>query len=118
MLVSSRPVLALILTPALLAGCASIPRSSTPLAEIAALDCDRLAEEQALAERTRDAASRARRGAWKAVLPIAVGVRYASAGSALSDAQRRLQLIGARRSAQQCAPAAGEAGIVDLGAEV
>lgn len=118
MLVSSRPALALILTPALLAGCAAIPRSRTPIADIAALDCQGLAAEQALAERTRDAADRARRSAWKAVLPIAVGVRYASANSALSDAQRRLQLVGARRSAQRCAPAADETEIVDLGAEV
>lgn len=113
---SSRPVLSLIVTPALLAGCASIPRSQTPLAAIAGLDCEALVQEQALSERSRDAAQRARSGAWKAVLPIAVGVRYASARSAQSEAEQRLQAIRASRDAHRCADAPAQA--VDLGAEV
>ena len=113
---SSRPVLALIVTPALLAGCASIPRSQTPLAQIAELDCAGLVQEQAVSERSREAAQRARSGAWKAVLPIAIGVRYASAQSALSDAERRLQQVRSTRDARHCAGAESES--VDLGAEV
>ena len=113
---SSRPVLALIVTPALLAGCASIPRSQTPLAAIADLDCEGLAQEQALNERSREAAQRARSDAWKAVLPILVGVRYASARTAQSDAERRLQQVRASRDARQCAGVDAET--VDLGAEV
>ncbi|UHQ23442.1 hypothetical protein LVB77_01640 [Lysobacter sp. 5GHs7-4] len=108
--------MALIVTPALLAGCASIPRSPTPLADIADLDCDGLAREQAASERTREAALRARSGAWKAMLPVAVAVRYASAQSALSDAEQRLQQVRGRRDARQCADA--DSAVVDLGAEV
>ncbi len=113
---SSHPVLTLIVTPALLVGCASIPRSQTPLTAIAELDCEALAQEQALSERSRDAALRARGDAWKAVLPIAVGVRYASARSAQSDAELRLQRIRASREAHRCAGEDAQA--VDLGAEV
>lgn len=108
--------MALIVTPALLAGCASIPRSPTPLAAIADLDCDGLAQEQALSERTREAAQRARGGAWKAMLPVAVAVRYASAQSALSDAEQRLQQVRAQRDARQCADT--DVTVVDLGAEI
>ncbi|WP_147300712.1 hypothetical protein [Lysobacter silvisoli] len=110
------PALVLILTPSLLAGCASIPRSQTPIAVLAELDCERLAQEQVLNERSRDAARNARKSAWKAVLPMAMGVRYAAAGSALNEAERRLQLVRERRSALGCAPS--DAGAVDLGAEV
>lgn len=108
--------MALIVTPALLAGCASIPRSQTALADIAGLDCDGLAREQAVSERTREAAQRARGGAWKAMLPVAVAVRYASARSALSDAEQRLQQVRAQREARQCAEP--DTTVVDLGAEV
>ncbi|WP_199742154.1 hypothetical protein, partial [Vulcaniibacterium tengchongense] len=64
------------------AACAGIPRSPTPLAQLDALDCPRLADERAAALRRREAAPRARRGAWKAVLPAVVGIRHAAARSA------------------------------------
>lgn len=113
---SPHPAWVMILPLSLLAGCASIPRSQTPIAALAELDCERLAQEQALNQRSRDAARDARKSAWKAVLPIAVSVRYAGARSALNDAEQRLRVVRERRQALGCAASDGEA--VDLGAEV
>lgn len=99
----ARPLALSMLTLAA-AGCASIPRSSASDAQIAALDCERLADERAQTQSTREAAAQARSNAWKGVLPLVVGVRYASARSALSGADERLALIERQRTARGCAP--------------
>ena len=90
----------------LVAGCASIPRSATPGAQIVQLDCAGLASEHAQTQQTRDAAAQARRNAWKGVLPPVVGARYAFARAAASAADERIALLQRQQQARACAPAA------------
>jgi len=99
-------MLGLSLAPLLLAGCASAPRSETPVRHLAQMDCPGLAAERAQAQQARDAAAASRSGSWKFVVPIAVGVRYATANAALAEADERLAAIEARQQAGNCRPAA------------
>lgn len=104
-----RPVPSVLILTPLLAGCASIPRSDTPVEALARLDCAALADEHAQALQSRDAALRARSGSWKAVLPVAIGIRYAAANAAVADADDRLALIATHRRDAGCAPLDGSA---------
>ena len=99
-----RPVPSVLILTPLLAGCAGIPRSDTPIEALAQLDCAALADEHALTLQSRDAALRARGGAWKAVLPVAIGIRYAAANAATRDADARLSRIAGHRRGAGCPP--------------
>jgi len=51
----------------------------------------------------RGAAEAERQNAWKAVVPFAVAARYAKAGTALDDAEQRLQQLHAEAAQKDCA---------------
>lgn len=89
--------------PALVMACSQIPRSTVDDSQFATLSCDALAHELAAAQATRAAAEQARAEAWHAVLPFVVAARYADAGAAASQAQRRIALLSHQVAQRPCA---------------
>ncbi|MCR5868667.1 MAG: hypothetical protein ACK4PH_07185 [Aquincola tertiaricarbonis] len=89
--------------PTLVMACAQIPRSSVAEAQFPALSCEELAREVAAAQATRAAAEQAKSESWHAVLPFVVAARYADAGAASSEAQRRIGLLSAQAAQRPCA---------------
>jgi len=77
---------------ALLAGCSGTPS----MAGAPASPIDRCSEINGEIERAKDARRLAReqqQAAWKAVIPVAVAVRYASGNSAAGNADGRLRQL-------------------------
>lgn len=86
----------------LLGACASIPRSSIPVANFPSLSCEQLAREREQARQTETLAQAQRRKAWRGVLPVAVVVRYGRAAGIASGARKRGELLDAELAAKQC----------------
>jgi hypothetical protein len=79
------------------------PESTPP----PAADCLAIDSEIARAAEARRVAIERSANAWKAVIPVAVLARKASARSALEEADRKLAAL--KVAAQRCEPAAGPA---------
>ena len=89
----------------LLAGCASAP-TTREAAVAAARGCSELNAERLAAQDSRREAVGKERAAWKAVIPVAVAARYASAKSKVAAAGRRLAEINAESDRKGCQHAA------------
>jgi hypothetical protein len=82
--------------------CATIPKSKTPESSFAQLSCPDLGHEAEEASETEGVALKARKAAWKVILPGAVVVRYVHANNALKEARRRTQKINDERNIKEC----------------
>jgi len=87
----------------LLAGCASAP-TTRDAAVAAARGCSELNAERLAAQDSRREAADKERAAWKAVIPVAVAARYASAKSKVAAADQRLAEINAESDRKGCRP--------------
>jgi hypothetical protein len=87
-----------------LSGCANAPRPKSSTA--AARDCSELAAARERAQEQQRAAHQKEHGAWKAVIPVAVAARYASARSQAAAADERLAEANAAAEHQGCLHAA------------
>lgn len=84
----------------LVAGCAAAPGTSAP---IAAADCDGLKASLAATEGERRAAVDKQQGAWKAVIPVLVAVRYAQGKTETAQADQRQAELQRELDAHGCA---------------
>lgn len=98
-----RARLAVLLVPALLAGCAQIPTSTVTESEFGMLTCTQLDKQTEAAKTTMAAAERAKGESWHAVLPFIVAARYGQASSAATEAVRRLNLLAEQSVRLGCA---------------
>lgn len=87
------------------AGCASIPRSEMPESRFASLDCAAIANQLDQARSTREHAAQAKRGSWKVIIPIAIGVRYFNAASVETEAEEREAHLLREQQEESCPPA-------------
>jgi hypothetical protein len=93
----------LLVLATLLGACAQIPRSTVSESQFAALSCPEIATEMAVARATHITAEQAKSDSWHAVLPFVVAARYVDAGSASTEAQRRIDLLKAQAAQRGCA---------------
>jgi hypothetical protein len=90
----------LALAAVLLAGCAGTPTNSAPTA---AGDCKVLTASLATTDEERRAALDKQQGAWKAVIPVAVVVRYAKGKADAAEAEQRHADLQRELDARGCA---------------
>jgi hypothetical protein len=83
----------------LLAGCAAAPTTSAP---VTAGDCDGLKASLAATEGERRAAIDKQQGAWKAVIPVLVAVRYAQGKAETAQADQRQTELQRELDARGC----------------
>ena len=84
-------------------GCASIPRSDMPESRFSSLDCSAIAGQLDQARATREHAAQAKRGSWKVIVPIAIGVRYFNASNVEDEAMKREAQLLQEQQAKGCA---------------
>lgn len=93
---------ATLVTLAALQGCTTPPSGDRPQAGLAGLACADLQAELAKAQAGEKAAEAAVADAWHVVVPFWVAARYASARSALSEAQGQSGQVQAELQRQAC----------------
>ena len=86
---------------ALLTGCSTTPTTAAASASQIG-PCNELDGEIALAENARRSAVEKQQAAWKAVIPVAVAVLYASGNFAAEDADRRLKQLRGELALRGC----------------
>jgi len=84
-------------------GMAPTTEATAPPANSASPDCARLQSDMALATRAREAARDGQDNAWKAVIPVVVGLRYAQAHAEAGAASEHLRELAAEAGRQGCA---------------
>lgn len=84
------------------AGCASIPRSNVPESSFASMDCSAIAGQLNEAQATQKQAARVKRGSWKVIVPIAIGVRFFNASHVESQAEKREARLLQEQRAKGC----------------
>ena len=87
----------------LAAGCSSIPKATTPESQFAQLDCTQLSAQRSEGEGIKRAASAAKAGSWKVIVPVFVAVRYVHANNAISNADERIVKVDEASLAKGCA---------------
>jgi ABC-type nitrate/sulfonate/bicarbonate transport system substrate-binding protein len=83
-------------------GCANIPRSEVSESVFSSLDCPAIVNQLDQARATRENAAQAKRGSWKVIIPIAIGVRYFNAASVENEADKRVTLLVEEQRAKRC----------------
>lgn len=87
---------------AMATGCAQIPKSPVAESEFHALSCEQIARQAEAAAVTKAVADQAKSNSWHAILPMVVVVRYAHAGSAANEAERRQALLSGHSARLGC----------------
>lgn len=87
---------------AAIAACAAAPEAE-PVAAVPSSDCAALAADLRKIEQARQAALKRRKGAWKAVVPVAVAAIYVAADSDAAEAEQRRDALLAEERERGCA---------------
>ena len=100
-----RLVLPILLSVAVVGGCASQP-SQTPAAAVSAqapADCSQLQAEISATEKARRVAQEKQQTAWKAIVPFVVAAHHARAKSEVAETDKRLAELKAEATRGGCA---------------
>jgi ABC-type nitrate/sulfonate/bicarbonate transport system substrate-binding protein len=80
-----------------------------PESRFSSLDCPAIAGQLDQAQATRKHAAQAKRGSWKVIVPIAIGVRYFNASHVENEAEKREAHLLQEQQAKGCTQASGAA---------
>lgn len=88
---------------ALAAGCAGLPTGNDPRMAANSRDCTRINADMAAAQEAQRSAEEKAHGAWKAVIPVAVVAKYATAKFSANGASHERAALEAESVQGGCA---------------